>query len=116
MAIIQLVLSAIICGILYFRMIKREVPEKIGRAQAITPVMLGIAALALSFAFFLGLAFMLMKAGVSTKEMAPLPGSVSGAFLLAGLPEELAKLLIILLALRIFRSTIRNVYEVILAS
>ena len=34
MAIIQLVLSAIICGILYLRMIRREVPVQIGKAQA----------------------------------------------------------------------------------
>ena len=114
MAIIQLVLSAIICGILYIRMIRREVPEQIGKAQAITPVALGIVSLVLSFIFFLGLGYAVVKAGINTKEMAPLPGSILGAFLLAGLPEELAKLLIILLTLRIFRSKIRNAYEVIL--
>ena len=113
-AIIQFVLSIIICGILYVRMIKREVPEKIGKGQAITPVALGVAALILSFVFFLGIGFAVMKAGVDTKNMAPVPGSILGAFLLAGLPEELAKLLMILLTLRIFRSKIRNVYEVIL--
>lgn len=53
MAIIQLVLSAIICGILYVRMIRREVPEQIGKAQAITPVALGVVSLVLSFIFFL---------------------------------------------------------------
>ena len=42
MAIIQLLLSAIICGILYSRMIRREVPELIGKSQAITPVVFGI--------------------------------------------------------------------------
>lgn len=114
MALIQLVLSAVICGILYFRMIRREVPEPIGKAQAITPVVLGVASLVLSFVFTFGLALALAKAGVSTKEMSPLPGSILGAFFLAGLPEELAKLLLILLTLRIFRSKIRNAYEVIL--
>ena len=114
MAIIQLVLSAVICGFLYVRMIRREVPEQIGKAQAIAPVGLGVASLFLSFLFFLGFAYAFMKLGVKPKEMAPLQGSVLGAFLLAGLPEELAKLLMILLALRVFRSKIRNVYEVIL--
>ena len=114
LAIIQLVLSAIICGILYVRMIRREVPEQIGKAQAITPVALGVISLFLSFIFFLGIGFIVMKAGLNTNEMARVPGSILGAFLLAGLPEELAKLLIILLTLRIFRSKIRNVYEVIL--
>ena len=114
MAILQLVFSAVICGILYIRMIRREVPEKIGKGQAIAPVVLGVVSLILSFIFFLGLGFAIAKAGFSTKKMTPLPGSIVGAFFLAGLPEELAKLLIILLTLRIFRSKIRNVYEVIL--
>ena len=114
LAIIQLILSAIICGILYYRMIRREVPEQIGKAQAITPVALGVISLFLSFIFFLGIGFIVMKAGLNTNEMARVPGSILGAFLLAGLPEELAKLLIILLTLRIFRSKIRNAYEVIL--
>lgn len=114
MAVIQLALSAIICGIFYVRMIRREVPERIGKAQAVTPVVLGIVSLVLSFAFFLGLGITLKYAGINTKDMAALPGSVIGAFFLAGLPEELAKLLIILLTLRIFRSKIRNAYEVIL--
>ena len=114
MAIIQLVLSAVICGILYIRMIRREVPVRIGKVQAIAPVGLGVVSLILSFIFFLGLGFAVVKLGIDTKDMAPLPGSVLGALFLAGLPEELAKLLIILLTLRIFRSKIRNVYEVIL--
>ena len=114
MAIIQLLLSAIVCGILYIRMIRREVPEQIGKARAITPVVLGIVSLMLSFAFFIGLAYAITGLGINLKDMAPLPGSVIGAFFVAGLPEELAKLLIILLALRILRSKIRNVYEVIL--
>ena len=112
--IIQLVLSLIICTILYIRMVRREVPEQVGKAQAVTPVVLGIVSLVLSFIFFLGLAYAVKQTGFSTKEMAPLPSSVLGAFILAGLPEELAKFLIILLALRIFRSKIRNAYEVIL--
>ncbi len=114
MAIIQLVLSAIICGILYIRMIRREVPEHVGRAQAITPIVLGVVSLVLSFIFFIGLGLIVTKAGINMKEMAPVPASILGAFILAGLPEELAKLLIILLALRILRSKIRNAYEIIL--
>ena len=57
----------------------------------------------LSFAFFIGLAYVAVKIGINTKEMAPLPGSIAGAFILAGFPEELAKLLLILLSIRIFR-------------
>jgi len=115
MAIIQLVLSALICGILYVRMIRREVPERIGKAQAIVPVALGIVALILSFLFFIGLSVVISKTGFRASELSPVPGSVIGAFFLAGLPEELAKLLMILLTLRIFRPKIRNAYEVILA-
>ena len=114
MAIIQLVLSAIVCGTLYIRMVRREVPERVGRAQAVSPVLLGVVALNLSLVCFIGLAYAITLAGINLKSMAPLPGSIVGAFLTASLPEELMKLLIILLTLRIFRSKIRNVYEVIL--
>jgi RsiW-degrading membrane proteinase PrsW (M82 family) len=114
MPIIQLALSAIICGILYFRMIRREVPEQIGRAQALAPVGLGVVSLVLSFIIFIGIGFIVTKTGLNTNEMPRVPGSILGAFLLAGLPEEAAKLLIILLTFRIFRSKIRNVYEMIL--
>ncbi len=95
-------------------MIRKEVPEQIGKAQAIAPVGLGVVSLILSFLFFFVIGAIVTKTGLNTNEMARVPGSILWAFLLAGLPEELAKLLIILLTLRIFRSKIRNAYEVIL--
>ena len=114
MAIIQLVLSAVICGVLYVRMVRREVPETIGKGRAVAQVALGVVSLVLSFIFFIGVAYLVTYAGIDTTKMNPVLGSIVGAFIVAGLPEELAKLLIILLTLLIFRSKIRNVYEVIL--
>ena len=42
MAIVQLVLSLAILGTIYVRMIRRETPDPVRRAQAVTPVILGI--------------------------------------------------------------------------
>ena len=42
MAIIQLLLALIVLGILYVRMIRRDVPERISKGQASVPVILGV--------------------------------------------------------------------------
>ena len=114
MAILQLVLSAIILGILYVRMIRRETPETVSKGQAAVPVALGMVSTILSFGMFLALGALLLKAGYSAKQLPDLARSMLSALFGAGLPEELAKLLMMLLTLVIFRSRIRNVYEVIL--
>jgi len=114
MAIIQLVVAGIVLGILYLRMIRREVPGPIGRAQAVVPVGLGVVSLVLSMGFFFAIAAVMGALGVSLGGLGDVPRSLAGAFFMAGLPEEAAKLLMMLLALRLFRASIRNVYEVIL--
>ncbi len=114
MPIIQLVLSLIILGILYIRMIRRESPDKIAKAQAAVPVILGAASTVLSFLLFLAIGYLLDKAGVSTKQLPAFFRSVAAAFISAGLPEEITKFLMILLTMLVFRSRIRNVYEYIL--
>ena len=114
MALIHLALSVIILGILYKRMIDREVPTRITRKQSIVPVVLGILSLLLSFLFFMAIGSVLLKIGFSGMNLPLTLRSVISAFIQAGLPEELAKMLMILLALYLFRSEIRNVYEYIL--
>ena len=42
MPVIQLLLSLIVPGILYFRMIRREIPGPITKIQAAVPVVLGV--------------------------------------------------------------------------
>jgi RsiW-degrading membrane proteinase PrsW (M82 family) len=114
MPVIQLLLSLIVLGILYFRMIRREIPGPIAKIQAAVPVILGVVSVVLSFLMFLALGYLLDKAGFSVQRLPALLHSVCSAFIAAGLPEEIAKLLMILLTLLIFRRRIRNVYEYIL--
>ena len=115
MALIQLAISFIVLGFLYRRMIKRETPTPIGKAQAIIPVFLGVISLLISFAFFLMNGVLLLKLGYSKEAHSLVFRSLFSSFTAAGLPEETAKLLMILLTLGIFRSRIQNVYEYILA-
>lgn len=114
MPFVQLAIALIVLGILYSRMIRRETPDMIGKMQAVVPVILGAASVVLSFLLFLGIGFLLDKAGFSTKQLPALIRSVTAAFISAGLPEEITKFLMILLTLLIFRGRIRNVYEYIL--
>lgn len=114
MAIIQFVLALILLGVLYVRMIRREEPERISRAQAIVPVVLGAISVPLSFGLFLGMGGLLLKAGMSFDHLPAAANSVLRAFFAAGLPEEISKLLLMLLSILIFRSRIRNVYECVL--
>ena len=114
MAIIQTIASLIILGILYKRMIKREVPTPVSKWQAVVPIILGIISLPLSFLMVLGNGLIMVGMGINASEFPPVAGSVYSAFFVAGLPEEVAKLLIILLCLLIFRSKIQNVYEYML--
>lgn len=114
MPIIQLVISLIVLGFLYSRMIRRESPEPVSKLQAAVPVVLGAVSTVLSFLLFLGIGYLLDKAGVVTKQLPAFIRSVVAAFISAGLPEEITKFLMILLTLLIFRGRIRNVYEYIL--
>ena len=114
MPIVQLVISLIVLGILYSRMIRRERPDTIDKMQAAVPVILGVISTVLSFLLFLGIGYLLDKAGVVTKQLPAFIRSVVAAFISAGLPEEITKFLMILLTLLIFRGRIRNVYEYIL--
>ena len=114
MPIIQLAISLILLGILYTRMIRRESPDTISKVQAVVPIVLGVVSTGLSFPLFLAIGSLLDKAGVSTQQLPPFIRSVVVAFISAGLPEEIAKFLMIVLTLLIFHSKVRNVYEYIL--
>ena len=52
MALVHLAISIIVLGFLYRRMIIRETPGQIGKAQTAVPVFLGVISLPISFAFF----------------------------------------------------------------
>ena len=114
MAIIQLVLALVILGLLYSRMIKRESPEPISKPQAAIPVVLGVVSVPVSFLIFLALGTLLMTIGYSKNEVPMVVSSVVGALFGAGFPEEIAKLVMMVSTILIFRSRIKNVYEYIL--
>ncbi len=114
MPIIQFVIALIVLGFLYSRMIRRESPDTIAKTQAVVPVILGAVSTVLSFLLFLGIGFLLDKAGFSTQHLPGFVRSVVAAFISAGFPEEITKFLMILLTLLLFRHRIRNVYEYIL--
>ena len=113
MTIIQLIISLVILGTLYVRMIRREVPKPIGKMQAVVPVLLGVLSILVSFLIMIGIGLLALAVGYSTCNIAnPVLKALVGAFLGAGLAEELAKLLMILLSFRLFRP--KNLYESIL--
>lgn len=112
MAIIQFVLSSIILGIIYFKMQKRETPS-IGKAQAVVPVILGVVSLVVSVALTILIAIGLSKLGYDKNNISNLAlRSNLSSFFAAGLPEEIAKCLFILLCIKIFKP--KNVYEYLL--
>ena len=114
MAVVQTLLSLAILGILYYRMIKREKPEQIGWLQAFVPIALGAVSLSISFYVLIGVASLLNALGISAGSANNFIKSMMFAFLMAGAPEEIAKLIFMVIAIFLFRKKIRNVYEYIL--
>ena len=114
MTIIQFVLALIILGLLYKRMISREIPGPISKPQAAVPVVLGVVSVPVSFLLVLVLAMLLTALGYSKAEAPMVVSSVVGAFFGAGFSEEVTKLAMMAITIVIFRSRIRNVYEYIL--
>ena len=114
MAIVQFVLALAVLGLLYSRMIKRETPGPISKAQAVLPVVFGVLSVPVSFMLFLTVGGILLQSGITLDGLPAILRSIIASFVAAGLPEELAKLLFMLLTIRIFRARLRNVYEYIL--
>ena len=114
MDILSAGLTIVILGFLYWRMIKREPPERIGAFQALLPVALGVVSM-----FIGGLSTVLLakSLGGMANMLAGnkgFGGSLLRSFLMAGVTEETAKLLMILLALVILKSRAKNVCEYVL--
>ena len=113
-SIIASLLALVICGFLYKRMIKREVPEQIGKLQAILPVILGGICVPISGGSGIGLLLALRSIGISAEAMQALPSSFFTAFFMAGGVEEVYKFLAIILTMVILKNKVSNVYEYIL--
>ncbi len=114
MAVVQTLLTLAILGILYYRMIMREKPEQIGWLQALVPIGLGAVSLSISFYVLIGVASLMNSLGISAGSANNFIKSMMFAFLMAGAPEEIAKLIFMVIAIFLFRKKIRNVYEYIL--
>ncbi len=111
MEVISVLVSVVVLGILYRRMILREVPESIRPAQALVPIGLGMLDTGLIFLFIMLTAVLIEHFGISNSQNPLWLKSIIGAFVLAGLPEELTKFLMLLISILIFRKKLRNVYE-----
>ena len=104
----------VVLGVLYKRMIGRDVPDPITKKQALIPVGLGVISLAVSFPITLASAALIVKLGY-VRDAHPLwLQSMISAFIGAGFTEALSKFLMILIGITIFRSKIKNVYEYVL--
>ena len=115
MTIISVIMTVIILGILYWRMVKREIPEPIGWQQALIPIAIGMVSFPITVPFSMGL----MKAMGKDPNALKLTElnffqALWRDLILAGGLEEIAKLLMILVVLFIFRNKVKNVYEFIL--
>ena len=113
-SIIASLFALVICGFIYLRMIKREVPEPIGKLQAILPVILGGICVVVSGPAGIGLLFAFKSIGVTGETMATLPASFFTAFFVAGGVEELFKFLAIIITIAILKNKVKNVYEYII--
>lgn len=127
MGFITSLIAFILCAFVYVRMIRREVPEQIGKAQAWVPVAAGLIAPIISTVIAVGLGMLTIKlhGGEITQSGVTMPvqqaqqetnvvlRSLIKSFRVAGFTEELVKLLLALLMVKIFKP--KNVYEYALA-
>lgn len=113
--IISLIATAL-CAVVYVRMVRREVPEPVSKKNAVIPFVLGVVSVVLSFALTMGIgAFFLyvLKFSVSQSISNIVLRAVSRAFFNAGFCEELTKLVVSLIAVKIIKP--KNLYEYVLA-
>ena len=107
--------TIIILGFLYWRMVKREIPQPVGWLQALLPIAIGMLSYPLTVPFSMGY----MKALANNPNSLKLSEmnfiqALGRDLILAGGLEEIAKLVIIVVILLIFRKKVKNVYEYIL--
>lgn len=109
MTIVYVLFVILYLGFIYYRMIKREIPKPIGWLMALVPIAFGMATLDISG--FTGIK-LYMGNGPVREALAKLPAvleSLLSAFLGAGLPEEIYKGIVLIVAILIFKP--KKVYE-----
>jgi len=67
---LSLLITVLVCGLLYYRMVKREIPEPIGWIQALVPIALGMATMEISgfIGFPVWIIYMLIRYKKKTGE------------------------------------------------
>ena len=115
MTILSVVITILFLGILYWRMVKRELPRPVGWLQALLPIAIGMLSHPLALPFSMGY----MKALANNPNTLKLSElnflqAFGRDLILAGGLEEITKLVMIVMILLIFRKKVKNVYEYIL--
>ena len=112
MSIVYVIAATAFCGFFYYRMIKRETPKPIGWLMALLPIVGGMCTFHISALT----GIKLYIANIPVREfLSKLPAIVEsfiGAFLSAGMPEELYKGIVLIILIFIFKP--KKVYEYIL--
>ena len=111
MAIIQLILATIILVTIYKKMLKWGNADGLSKKQKYAPIGLGTLSVIVSFLFVAGIALFSVKVlgfHLDEIENQSLRAAVK-AFTMAGLTEEIAKLLMIILSIKLFSP--KRVYE-----
>ena len=115
MSILSTVITVLFLGFLYWRMVKREIPQPVGWLQALLPVAIGLLSHPLTIPFSMRL-LKGMAANPNAVKLSEMNfiQSLERSLILAGGLEEIAKLILIIVILLIFRKKVKNVYEYIL--
>ena len=115
MTVISVIMTIIILGILYWRMARREIPEPVGWQQALIPIAIGMVSFPITIPFSMGyMKFLSNDPDAPKLSELNIFQALWRDLILAGGLEEIAKLLMILVILFIFRKKVKNVYEFIL--
>ena len=111
MGLIAALIATSLCAVMYVRMVRRELPEPLGKKKAMIPLGFGLLAifLTLPMVILFGLLVQATVGSISDAVSSLVLRSLLGSFLLAGFTEEFIKFLMLLPVLRIVKP--RNVYE-----
>ena len=111
MGILVALIATALCAVVYVRMVKREIPEPIGKMQAAVPIGFGLLAVVLVVPMLalIGLLIKPLLSVIQGGAVSPVISSLIRSFFLAGFTEEFLKFLMFLIVLRIVKP--KNVYE-----
>ena len=109
MSILSTAITIVFLGFLYWRMVKREIPQPVGWLQALLPIAIGLLShpLTIPFSMHFLKAMAANPNAVKLSEMNFIQ-SLERSLILAGGLEEIAKLILIIVILLIFRKKVKH--------